>query len=147
MQQISATGPTARDGGFTLLEVLVAMAIVSLATLGLSLAWPHWIETGATQRAMTELTSFIAATRDEAVSSSSPLAVTYDAASRRLIASNGHILALPGKAHLTLEGNPNQSPRIAFFPDGSSSGGRVKISLADRNYTLRVDQLTGSLHE
>ena len=33
--------------------------------------------------------------------------------------------------------------RVRFFPDGSSTGGRITLSLAERRYMVDVDWLTG----
>ncbi len=46
---------------------------------------------------------------------------------------------LTGTAELIDDG----SGRIRFYPDGTSTGGRVTVTDAGRDYNVRIDWLTG----
>jgi len=153
------------QGGFTLIEVIVTLTIVALATSfvlpGLNSGLPHWRLTGAV-RDMATLLKFA---RNQAVVSLRPLHVVLDksrhlywldnadapltgdpsAGGRRKI----RIYALPDDVNFgELAGGVvpigEERARILFFPRGSSSGGEIHLrDKKGRDYTIKVDSATG----
>lgn len=61
---------------------------------------------------------------------------------------DSRVRSLPASVDVALytaqsELRDDQSGAIRFFPDGSSTGGRITISVRERSYLIDVDWLTG----
>lgn len=143
------------QNGFSLLELMVALAIAALV---LALVMP----TDSRRRARVELASSareVAAalrlSRSQAITTNRSMAVVVDVENdlyRPSGASAPH--AFPRGSQITLHTTQDQeltgsAGAIRFYPDGSSTGGGVGISLGDDHYEVLVDWLTGrvSIHE
>jgi prepilin-type N-terminal cleavage/methylation domain-containing protein len=144
---MSATGERharALPDGFTLLEVLVVIAVLALIT---GLAFPRIERTMdnvrfASARAAVEAATYAA--RAEAARTNSSMVVNASRDGHSLL-SNGRIVAtLPSSIRLETSEN---APR--FFGDGSSDGGeievvsesaRAKLLIADGNGVARWGQ-------
>ena len=136
--------------GFTLLEVLLAMVVLALAA---SLTLPALVRpSGSELRAATgTVVAGLRRARNAAVSAGKQAVMTVDLDQRRFtVSGTGGTRQLPQRISLDLvtarseieEGNRG---RIRFFPDGSSTGGRVTLSSAERRYHVDVDWLTGQV--
>lgn len=137
-----------REAGYTLLELLVVLAIVSL----LIVAAPSLMSGGKgrvdARAAAYSVANDLRAARSQAIAADGEVAVVFDLAENVYGAGEGapmHKLA-PG---LTLEfqalddRGDGTSPRIRFFPDGSASGGEVRVATQDRAYRITVQTLSG----
>jgi general secretion pathway protein H len=137
-----------RRAGFTMLESLVVLAILALvAGIATQLLRPPSaklrVEAGA--RA---LCATLRATRSRAIATNSEAAVVIDLDRKTYsspIAGEG---ALPGDSAITLNFANSQRlgasrGAIAFFPDGSSTGGDVTLEGAGARATVAVNWLTG----
>ena len=75
--------------------------------------------------------------------------LTIDMESREYITTGEHeVHKLPGNIDLKLftaqtEVTSEHSGSIRFYPDGSSTGGRVTVESGERKYLVDVDWLTG----
>jgi len=127
-----------RSRGFTLIEILVVLVIMGLALaivagflprghVGLDLA------TSADQLAGT-----LRLARTRAIATQQPV-VFAAAADGHGFLIDGKAQALPRSVVLSLPG----AAWIRFAPDGSSSGGAIRLSAGTLSRTLRVDWLTG----
>jgi len=89
--------------------------------------------------------------RTEAVRRNTETTVTIDVEGRRFTsADNGKAGALPDGVDIKLftarrEIITGDQGRIRFFPDGSSTGGRVTLARAGRSVHVSVDWLTGGV--
>jgi general secretion pathway protein H len=122
--------------GFTLIEVLVVVAILGLA-LGLvgTRLLPRAVGLGA-QRAAVETGDLLRLARAQAVGGNRPAIVRPVAAGFEI--AGGRHLSLPPGVVVTA------APRaIVFAPDGSSSGGTLALSDGGRDWRIDVDWLTG----
>jgi general secretion pathway protein H len=134
--------------GFTLLEMLIVMAIIALATAVAVpiLARPSdGVRLQATAR---DLINALRLTRAMAIARNAEIALTIDV-DKRTFASTAIRTQSFGPdmtAELTFA-QPEQTARSAggfrFFPDGSSSGGDVRLRLRGREATVCVNWLTG----
>ena len=136
-----------RARGFTLLEVIVVLAIAGIimavvlgaplrsATAGDLKASARMLASGLRQAQTTAIT-----TRRDAV-------MTIDVEAREFRVGN-EARTVSDKVDLTLytaqsEVSSERLGAIRFFPDGSSTGGRITVSSGERKYLVDVDWITG----
>ena len=141
---------TARSqSGFTLIELLVVLLIMG-ALMTLAPAAFHKIVPGLEMKAAArEVAGLLREARGRAIRDNRDTAVLIDTEARvyRLGQdARGHALSEGLELSLiaaTSEQLDDVRGRIRFFPDGTSTGGRVTISRDDRKFDITVDWLTG----
>ena len=130
---MSATGD--EQAGFTLLEMLTVLAISAL--IG-TIAFPR-LEQGAAAASLAQarrsVTADLLRTRAAAIRTGVATALVLSPDGRTYGWSREPDHTLPGDARLEAKGGA----RIAFFPDGSASGGRLVLSTANRRIDLDVE--------
>ena len=136
-----------RARGFTLLEVIVVLAIAGIimavvlgaplrsATAGDLKASARMLASGLRQAQTTAIT-----TRRDAV-------MTIDVEAREFRVGN-EARTVSDKVDLKLytaqsEVSSERLGAIRFYPDGSSTGGRITVSSGERKYLVDVDWITG----
>ncbi len=139
------------DGGYTLLELLVVIAIAGLVTAALSTTVFSGRD-GVTLRAAAEdLTALLKRTRGQALSQNREAAVFVDVREKVFgLESSDKRWPLPPQSEVTIltaaeEIAAEQRGAIRFFPDGSATGGGVRISQAGTSYQVSVHWLTGQI--
>jgi general secretion pathway protein H len=117
--------------GFTLIEVLLVLAILGLAA---AIALPRFTKPIGLQldAAARELTGAMRATRSAAIARNTSLVLMLDVERRSFTAPNGAPRNLPAETQITLKlAEPEKETAsrggIRFFPDGSSTGGEVLL--------------------
>jgi general secretion pathway protein H len=139
--------PLADQRGFTLLEVIVVLVIISLA-VGLTI--PAIGRSTETIRVRAEVASFSAVmrhARERAIVSHQPHVVVVDPVARRLRLVAG---GPQGEVRESRSLSENltivaDAPALAvrFEPQGGSSGGDFRLSSGTIAYRVTVDGLTG----
>ncbi len=141
----------ARTDGFTLLELLVVLAVVALMT---AIAAPRFaaalpgaeLDSGARK-----LAAGLREARSMAVSTNRAVPFTLrGGANLYTIGRGGESRQLPGKLAITLVTGSREitganQGSIRFFPDGSSTGGRIELKGAGGKRSIEVDWLTGRI--
>jgi general secretion pathway protein H len=145
----------ARARGFTLIELVV---VISIAALLLALVVP----TGQHRRGHDTLTagaheiaSALRLTRSRAILANRPTSFIVDVgAGFYRPAGASAAVPMPPGSHVTLYTAEEETlsdgvGAIRFYPDGSSSGGGVAITLGRERVQVLVDWLTGgvSIHD
>ena len=126
-----------RPAGFTLLEMIVVLAILGLA-LALVVTRGPPRSPGLDMRAAASLVArSLREARSQAIAANSPTAVTLDPATGS-IAAGGRVVRLPPDVALSAP-----AATVSFAPDGSSSGGTVGLAGAGRRFVVAVNWLTG----
>ena len=138
-----------RDSGFTLLELLVVLAVLSLV---LAIGVPRLVSAlpgVETKRTASDLAAVLKDARFQAIRSSFETAVVLDLGARQYrVEGESQSHSLPAGLEITLTTGGASSPggrsgEIAFYADGSSSGGRVALGQGGHVYHVDVDWLTG----
>jgi len=143
------------QSGFSLLELIVALA---LAALVFALVMPS-DSRRRTHRELASSAREVAAalrlSRSQAIATNRSKAVVVDVENDLYRLSGASApRAFPRGSRITLHTTQDQelsqgAGAIRFYPDGSSTGGGVGISLGGDQYEVLVDWLTGgvSIHE
>jgi len=135
--------------GFTLLELMVVLvigAIMYTLVLGVPFRGPSTADLKAAARTLAsglrQAQSTAMATRRDAT-----LTLDLDAREFQVSGTEG-TRALPSQLELKLytaqtEAVSERKGSIRFYPDGSSTGGRITVASGERQFLVDVDWLTG----
>jgi general secretion pathway protein H len=135
-------------GGFTLLELLVVLGILAIATI---LAIPlgsqrHSIS--SLRGAALELAATLRATRAAAIRSNAEKTFTFDVAARQYWAEEArHRVPDQLVAEIAIPGVEQTGSGVGlfrFYPDGTSSGGQIILRQGGVTAVVAVDWLTGN---
>jgi general secretion pathway protein H len=145
--------------GFTLLEVMVVLVIMAFIMVIVPPFLPNVMASTHVKSAARELASSLKTARSQAINyqSETTLVVNVDRENYVLTGGPGNLnsnnqaykhLVLPDAAGLSLitaesEKLSEHEGQIRFFPDGSSTGGQIKLVFKDQEYLVKVDWLTG----
>lgn len=128
--------------------VLVLMVMVyALAAPMISAGMPGTELKGAAR----QLAAGLRKARSQAVTQKQEAALTIDVEQRRFdLTGDPRNYPLPAKLDISLFTAQSELLRekvgsIRFFPDGSSTGGRITVAYGDRKYHVNVDWLTGQV--
>jgi len=138
-----------RQSGFTLLEVLVVL-VIGVAAYTLLLGVPfRGASTGDLKAAARSLASGLRQAQTTAMVSRRDAVLTLDVEAREFqVPGDAEIRHVSDKVELKLytaqtEVSSERKGSIRFYPDGSSTGGRITVSSGERKYLVDVDWLTG----
>ncbi|WP_420347311.1 GspH/FimT family pseudopilin [Pelagibius sp.] len=140
-----------RQGGYTLLELLVVMAIAGLLAVTLAGTVFSGRETVTLRAAAEDLTALLKRTRGAALRTNREAAVFVDVAEKTFGVEGGpKRWPLPSDSDVTLltaaeEILHEDRGAIRFFPDGSATGGGIRLSQNGSSYQVSVHWLTGQV--
>ena len=140
---------TGSDAGFTLLELLVALAILALALAVIPPSLSGAIDGARFKSTQRDLVSALRHARSRAVNTQQAASVDINVKQGTLqVAGRQRTLSIPDDVALTLvtaqrEQLSAYEGAIRFYPDGSSTGGQVRFSRDDQVWSINVDWLTG----
>lgn len=136
--------------GYTLLELLVALAVIGLVLASVPMIVASARPGPAARVAAEELAAALRLTRSEAIGRYAPATLLLDVDQRvyrgadggeRALAENLEFKFVTARSELIGEA----AGQIRFFPDGSATGGRITVSDGGQSYVVTVDWLTGAV--
>jgi general secretion pathway protein H len=138
--------------GFTLLELLVVLAILGAASALILPRFGGSVSRVSMRSTAVQLVALLRATRSEAMRSNTELTVTIDLSGRaywsdiqtgpRSIA-RGIDLTLSGAG---IEWKNNAAVRVRFKPDGRASAAEIGLKEGKASAVITIDWLTGVSH-
>ena len=137
--------------GFTLIELLAVLFILALVAAFVvpSLGGGGLIELRSAARS---LAAGLRHTRNRALNDNRSASLDLDVVKREFkLPGEQRVRKLPQRIEIKLftarsEQQSEQRGAIRFFPDGSSTGGRITLSTAGARYLVNVDWLTGKVN-
>ena len=144
----SRTGP---EAGFTLLEMVCALAIVALLAAVLLPAIPRQTSRPRLEAYAIETAALLKADRNAAIRRRLEVTTQVDAPSRSLRSgASGQTVHVPEDVRFEtlLPRNCDNRPVVAsisFFASGMSCGGVIVLTKLDAGYEIRVNWLTGRI--
>ncbi|MGF1525321.1 MAG: GspH/FimT family pseudopilin [Candidatus Competibacterales bacterium] len=142
--------PRSFSRGFTLLELLVVLVIMGLASLVVPPVLSGIGDTLALKGGARQLAAGLRRARSQAVTQQRPVRLMVDLERRQFQLDAGRWIDLPAPGVATValhtaqsEVLDDQRAGIRFFPDGSATGGHVVLDNGRLAYRVNVDWLTG----
>jgi general secretion pathway protein H len=137
-----------RQAGFTLLEMVVVLAILALALTLIMGYRPPWSSGLGVREVASNLASAMRLARSEAISRDGPVSVAIDVARHRYRVGEGPEHSLPSRLRVELltiasERRTTSAGEIRFNADGSSTGGRVTVGDGLHTLAVGIDWLNG----
>jgi prepilin-type N-terminal cleavage/methylation domain-containing protein len=148
MGQREEVAPARRDGGFTLLELIITLLVIALA-VGLTIPAIGRSSEGIRVRA--EIAGFSAVlrhARELAITNHAPHAVVVDTTAHRMTIRSGGPegevrQSRPLPARLSVHAVPPSGLTVRFQPQGTTDGGDFRLVSGAVTYHVTVDPLTG----
>jgi len=139
------------QSGFTLLELLTVIVIMALVYVLVPTMFFSGTSGADLRKGSRDIASGLRQARSEAVNLRRDTSLVLDL-EKRSFSLSGHekTYQLPESVELKLftaqsEIVSEKQGAIRFFPDGSSTGGRVTVASGDRKFLVDVDWLTGKV--
>ncbi len=137
------------DSGFTLIEVLVVLALGAVIYAVIASVPFGKASSADLKAAARSVASGLRTAQSTALATRHDALLTIDMESREYITTGEQdVHKLPHNIDLKLDTAQSEvvsdhSGSIRFYPDGSSTGGRVTVGSGERKYLVDVDWLTG----
>ena len=133
------------------MEILLVVTLVALLVGVTAPLLTNAVAGAELKGAAREITAALRHARNVAVSKQQEAAVSINVRSRRYrISTEPRDRTLPGDVEVKVFGAARESPDddvggVRFFPDGSSTGGRITVAMGERGYRIDVDWLLGKV--
>lgn len=134
------------QGGFTLIELMIALAIIALA---MGVAGATLLRSGTgfqVQATSSEVIDLLRQARADAVATGQVQMVEFDGADAVFRSSVAQPVYLPDRIEAkVISASSAGRGRVVFFQNGTSSGGTIEVFSGTRRDVVVVDWLTGSI--
>lgn len=138
----------ASRAGFTLIELVVTLFVLGLATAVVAPALGRSVDTIRGRAEVSGMAAYLRAAREQSITSGIPLEVRLVPETRTLlilVAGSDSVRSSRGfTTLLAIEPSPPTATTVTFQPQGLSTGGAFRIlAPGNRHYLVVVDALTG----
>ncbi len=142
--------PTSTVRGFSLLEMLLVMAIIAIASLLATAVLTGGIDSMRLRSSAKQIAANLRYTRAQAISTGQPQRFLIDPRAHAWQAPNGRDGDIPKQLGIVFTGAREIQARagegaILFFADGASTGGRVQLKVERAAWNIDVAWLTGEV--
>lgn len=140
--------------GFTLLELLVVLVIASVILAAVGVRFSGAIDGLELKKQTRQMTAELRRARNQALSKSQEVIVSFPAENAYQVKPDGEQQQLPEEFLLDFSPGPGvgdmgvlmqREPAVYFYPDGSSSGGRLTVSSMAGRLQIAINWLTGEV--
>lgn len=139
-----------RPRGFTLIEMMAVLMLMALIAGAVAFSLGSNLKGVKTRAAVRDLTAAMRYTRGQAIVKHEQRALEIDVDARSYQAPGRPVIQMPEGLEMKLltaakEQTGGSKGLIRFFPDGSSSGGRVTLKRGDHEWRVEIAWLTGEV--
>ncbi len=136
------------NAGFTLLELIVVLAIVALGYSAVAVNFSSGNDAMALKAAARDLTSGLRYVRSQAMLSHETATLDFNLSDNSYsLTGQEKIYTLPENIDVTINTAKDELhdgvAQLRFFPDGSSIGGRVTLEKKSHVQEININWLTG----
>ncbi len=143
---------TSLNKGFTLLELLVVLFImvIGFTVVGINISTGE--NSTAIKAAARDMASALRYTRGQALLSHQEATLSIDLSENNYSVSNrAEAYSIPKSIDLTVVTAQNElrsdsTANIRFFPDGSSTGGKITLEQGKTAWEININWLTGQIN-
>ncbi len=142
-----------RAAGFTLLELIVVLAVAAIAVSVVGGGAQAYLERARYQKAVRDVTSQLKHARAVSIDQGRAVVVTYQPQLHRLAAGDIALVDLPAGLEVKWKrvdsapgaGTSGVEPIFVFSPDGFARGGQLAVMRAGRGVQFGVNWLLGTV--
>jgi len=131
--------------GFTLLEMLVVILLISLAVGLLGLGARQAVQAANERRVVGQMVDALRTTRAGAIVSGRAARTEFDLQRLTFQAPGRALHAWPPQLQVTVHTAEQVGAAVEFYPDGSSTGGHLLLANGSRRWRIDIGWLTGSV--
>lgn len=140
-----------RARGFTLIEIIAVVALIALAATVVVVSVGSGLSGTRVRAASKDLAAALRYTRGQAIVQREQAVMLLDLEKRSYTAADKDPVELPSGMEMRLVTARDElvgegAGRIRFFPDGSSSGGRITLARGEAEWRIEVEWLTGEVN-
>ncbi len=136
--------------GFSLLEMLLVIVVIGIASGAVGYGMSRQLNSVKIKNVSRDLVAALRYTRGQAIVKQEEKILILDVQNRSYQADGKAEIQLPKEIDLKLltaarEQLEEGKGAVRFFPDGSSSGGRITINRGARTWRIEIAWLTGEV--
>ncbi|MGK9418323.1 pilus assembly FimT family protein [Pseudomonas cedrina] len=131
--------------GFTLLEMLVVIVLISIAAGLVGFGLQQGLRAATERQAVGQMVEALRSTRARAIISGRTERTLFDLRALSFQAPGRPLKHWPAGLQVTLHTAEHAGSAVEFYADGSSTGGNLLLANGSRRWRIDIGWLTGSV--
>ncbi|PQZ87601.1 MULTISPECIES: type II secretion system protein [Pseudomonas] len=131
--------------GFTLLEMLVVIVLISIAAGLVGFGLQQGLKAAKQRQAVGDIVAALRSTRARAIVSGQTASTVFDLQALSFQAPGRPAKHWPADLQVTLHTAEQAGSAVEFYADGSSTGGNLLLADGTRRWRIDIGWLTGSV--